>query len=682
MASATVGILRVLLSANTAEFEQAMQKASSSMGAMTKDFNNIGQQATKLGTSLTAAITLPLAGIATAAIKTGMDFEKVMNSISGTLQPTGDQMERIRELAMKMGAETVFSATDAAEAILELGKAGMSTETAMQSVDEVLQLAAASGFTMAEAAEMSARTLNAFGLEAEDLAHVNDVLAQAVNSTSLNLRDMQVAFGYVGPIAQGFGLSIEQVSAALGIMRDNGIAAETTGRALREGLDRLINPVKSVEEVMKELGISSFTVNGKLLDLSQIVGLLQEKGITAGQALKMFGDAAGPGMFALVKEGQPALDALTKELEKSEGAAKKLADEMMKGLPGAFEKLKGSAETALLAISKAIEPAAIAILGVFERMADFVTNVIVPGFEALPVPVQAFGLALLAAAAAAGPILLVVGQLATGLGALTAFFAPNAAGAKMMAAAWGLVAPAITPLLTMLPALGSSLLALATGPIGIIAAAVVALGAIWLKWGDDIKRIVTDVFNTVDKFLGGALSSTFSNLTATLSNVASIITSLVVIAFYELRDAARDAWQFLKDNVQPIVEGLKISFAQWAGITTDQVIPAIKGIGIVILASIPGLQTLMASVAWLSDHTPGWAKSTGEAAKSLDALAQSYNTTNAEGAKTQAGIGNLTTLFTSGFVPAVDKGAQGFHQFGAAAATSKPKLDAHTNSTK
>lgn len=402
----------------TAQFKQAQQNLNGTMGAMGKRLQDFGDDAMKVGTTLSAAITLPLVLIAKQALTTGISFESSINKINGVLSPTKDQMEQIRAKAMEMGAATVFSATESADAMLELGKAGFTTEEALAGVDEVLQLAAASGMSMADSAALSARTLNAFGLEVSDLAHVNDVLAKAVNTTSLEIDDLRLGFQYVGPIAKALGISLEEATSALGIMRDAGISAETSGRALREGLNRLANPVKSVTDVMKELGINSFTTAGHLNSLPSIIETLQNRGITAEQALKLFGNAAGPGMFALVQKGKDGLVELTKGLENSEGAAKHMADAMMEGLPGAMEKLRGSVETAWLAISKAIEPSAVKIMGLLEGVADFITETLVPAFQSMPSWAQTAALGIAALAAATGPLILGLGATAKALGVL------------------------------------------------------------------------------------------------------------------------------------------------------------------------------------------------------------------------------------------------------------------------
>jgi TP901 family phage tail tape measure protein len=444
MANLVVGALRVLLSLDSADYDQAVVRVSRSADQIQRSFKSVGRQATQLGQTLTLGLTLPMAGIAKEAIGTGTKFESAINQIKGVLQPTADQMDVVRKTAMKLGADTVFSATDAADAMLELGKAGFNTQDAIRATADVLQLAAASSLSMGDAATLAARTLNAFGLKTTDLSHVNDVLAAAVNKSSLEIGDLQVAFGYVAPIATSFGLSIEQTSAALAIMRDRGIAAETTGRAMREGFSRLVNPVKDVQQVMEQLGIETFrTADGAMMDLSDIIGLLHDRGLTAGQALKLFGDAAGPGMYALVSAGAPALDQLTTELQTSHGAAQAMADAMMSGLPGAAERMRGSIETAWLSVSKAIEPTVVRLMNLVGDLADLVATRLVPIFSALPGPVKTGAVVLAALGAAAGPIIYVFGQLATAVSVTAGVFGTGTVAAGALTTALSLLGPAV-----------------------------------------------------------------------------------------------------------------------------------------------------------------------------------------------------------------------------------------------
>lgn len=363
-----------------------------------------------VGLTLTP-MSLAITAVGGAAIRASLDFERAMNQIQGVAQPTTRELEAVRKKAIEMGAATVFSATDAANAMLSLNKAGLSTGESMAGVDKVLQLAAASGLTMADAADMAARTISMFGLEVKDLERVNDVLAKAVNLSTLEINDLRVSLGYIGPIARSVGMSIEETAAALAIMRDNGVPAETTGRALREALERLLNPTKEVTATLQALGVNVHDAHGRLLPFSDIVQRLGPHAKDTAAMMKIFGSAAGPGMVALLSEGHGALTRLTTGLEQSKGAAKAMADAMMQGLPGAFEKLRGSVETAMLSISKAAEPALLPVLGLLERGADLITNDVVPAFTALPAPVQTTALALMGITAAAGPALLALGSM-------------------------------------------------------------------------------------------------------------------------------------------------------------------------------------------------------------------------------------------------------------------------------
>ena len=482
----SIGELRGLLTLDdqlTPELEIALSKLDKSA----QQVSNIGSKLAQAGAVLTAAITLPLLAAGNAALSAGVEFQTALNQINGVLRATDAEMERVRATALKLGADTVFSATDAATAVLELGKAGFEVNEALSATDEVLQLAAASGLGMGEAAELSARALRGFKLEVGDLQHVNDVLAKAVNTSTLEIRDLQLAFQYVAPIATGFGVSIEETSAALAIMRDNGIAAETTGRALREAFGRLANPVKAVEEVVGELGLSLQDVNPELHSLDEIVATLEGKGLTAAQSLKLFGDAAGPGMYALVSQGSEALRELTTELENSDGAAKDMADAMMEGLPGAMERMRGSVETAWIAISDAIEPTVIRILDGIASLADIVTNYLVPAFKAIPEPVQMILLGLTGVAALIGPLIGTIGVFSMGLGSLVSAFTAVRASTMAMqvaTAAWGASVTVLGPALAVV-ATGLASWKLGTW-IGEVTGATDAVGKFAAKVGEFI----------------------------------------------------------------------------------------------------------------------------------------------------------------------------------------------------
>jgi TP901 family phage tail tape measure protein len=410
-----VGVLLAILRLQD-EMSPALVDASNRL-------STFGSAATSAGLALSAGITAPLSALMYATINAGTEFETVMNQIKGVLTPTASEMELVRQTAMRMGADTMFSASQAATAILELGKAGFSTTEAIGAVDDVLVLAAASGLEMGAAAEFAAKTIQGFGLEALDLAHVNDVLAAAVNQTALDIEDLMVAFGYIGPIATSFSISIEQASAALAIMVSAGVPAETAARSLRDALTDLVNPVGQTVDAMQMLGIETFkTADGALMPFADIISLLESKAMTAGESLMLFGKQSGGPMYELVLKGREALDQLTIGFEQSKGAGQAMADAMMSGLPGAIEFLRGSIDTLFITLSKQLEPTIIAVVNGLNSAADFLTAYVIPAFSALPIPVQALAIGMTALAAAIGPLLLLLGGMAFGVSSLVTLY--------------------------------------------------------------------------------------------------------------------------------------------------------------------------------------------------------------------------------------------------------------------
>jgi hypothetical protein len=189
--SAIVGTLRAILTLDTAEWESATKKVSGSAKAWSKDLKSVGATATQIGTSLTSLITVPLAGVAYAAVEAGAKFEQTMNQVAAVTNSSAEDMKRLSDAATEWGAKTKFSNTEAAEAMLELGKAGFSTDQTIAALPSTLQLATAANMGLGEAAAMTANVMNTFGLSATDLAHSNDVLTEAANRSTIDVGDLR-----------------------------------------------------------------------------------------------------------------------------------------------------------------------------------------------------------------------------------------------------------------------------------------------------------------------------------------------------------------------------------------------------------------------------------------------------------------------------------------------------------
>lgn len=330
-----------------------IEKGLSKLGSITAK----GMKAATVAITGTAAA---LGGVAAAAIKVGSDFESQMSRVKAISGATGEEFEQLKEQAMQLGADTSFSASQAAEGMENLAAAGFTTSEIMSAMPGLLNLAAASGEDLASSSDIAASTLRGFGLAASDAAHVADVLAANANRTNSSVADTGEAMKYIAPLARAAGLSLEETAAAIGIMANAGVNGSQAGTSLRGALSRLSKPTKDMSEAMDELGISFYDSNGKMKSLTEQVGMLRQatEGMTDEQKnnylVTLYGQEALSGMLALINEGEGSLGELTNAYKNCDGAAKEAAETMQDNLSGALEQLSGSAETLGLAFYNSV----------------------------------------------------------------------------------------------------------------------------------------------------------------------------------------------------------------------------------------------------------------------------------------------------------------------------------------
>lgn len=329
-------------SRGTAAFNAALDKQRESLRGVTTFAKHASFA---IGTGLALAIGH--------AIKVGMDFESQMARVQAVTGATAKEMDALRQLAIRLGADTKFSAGEAAEAMYELASAGFNVKETSKALPGTLALAAASSIDLATAAEISSNALRGFGLETKESTHVADVLAKSVNTSSVEMEDLQLSLKYIGPVARVTGESFEEMIAAVSLMGDAGIKGEQAGTSLRGGLLRLVKPTKQVQEGLNILSVSVEELQGPngLLPLPQLVGKLQEgmKGLSKAEQAhalaSVFGNEALSGMLTVVDAGPAKLTKLTEQFEHSNGASAKAARTMNDTVKGSFDQLMGSIET-------------------------------------------------------------------------------------------------------------------------------------------------------------------------------------------------------------------------------------------------------------------------------------------------------------------------------------------------
>lgn len=340
--------------------EREWKSSSTGIGSAISKIGSLASKGLKVATVAITGTAAALGGVAAAAIKVGSDFESQMSRVKAISGATGEEFEQLKAQAMQLGADTSFSASQAAEGMENLAAAGFTTSEIMSAMPGLLNLAAASGEDLASSSDIAASTLRGFGLAASDAAHVADVLAANANRTNSSVADTGEAMKYIAPLARAAGLSLEETAAAIGIMANAGIQGSQAGTSLRGALSRLSKPTDDMAAAMDELGISFYDSNGKMKSLTEQVGMLRQatEGMTDEQKnnylVTLYGQEALSGMLALINEGEGSLGELTEAYRSCDGEAQKAAETMQDNLSGALEQLSGSAETLGLAFYNSV----------------------------------------------------------------------------------------------------------------------------------------------------------------------------------------------------------------------------------------------------------------------------------------------------------------------------------------
>lgn len=341
-------------------FKDAAKQVKNFQSNTSSTMSAVGKTMQLAGVGMTAAVTTPIIGMGVAAAKIGGDFESQMSRVKAISGATGKSFDLLRQQAVDLGAKTAFSAKESAAGMENLASAGFDATEIMQAMPGLLDLAAVSGGDVALASENAATALRGFGLDASQAGHVADVFAKAAADTNAEVGDMGEAMKYIAPVANSMGLSIEEVSAAIGIMSDAGIKGSQAGTSLRGALSRLAKPTKPMIGVMNDLGLSFYDAEGKMKPLKDQIGMLKDafKGLTPEQQqnalVTLYGQESLSGMMALIDKGPDKLGSLTKSLKDSDGAADKMARTMQDNMNSSLEQMMGALESAAIVIQRSL----------------------------------------------------------------------------------------------------------------------------------------------------------------------------------------------------------------------------------------------------------------------------------------------------------------------------------------
>ncbi|EII2709333.1 phage tail tape measure protein [Staphylococcus pseudintermedius] len=378
-------------------------------------FQEIGRSMQSVGRSMSLYVTAPVVAGFGAAVKKSIDFDDSMRKVKATSGATSGEFQQLRDKALEMGAKTKFSASQSAEALNYMALAGWDTKEMMSGIDGVMQLAAASGEDLGAVSDIVTDSLTAFGLKAKDSGHFADVLAQASSKANTDVRGLGEAFKYAAPVAGALGYTVEDTSIAIGLMSNAGIKGEKAGTALRTMFSNLAKPTKAMKNQMDELGISITDSQGNMLPMRDVMDQLRGKfkGLSKDQqasaAATIFGKEAMSGALAVINASDEDYKKLTKSIDNSAGASKRMADEMEGGIGGSIRRMKSAIESLAISIGDVLAP-------YIKRLAEWVANAATKLNE-MPKGTQKVVVGLGLVAAAIGPLLVTLGVMVSTIGA-------------------------------------------------------------------------------------------------------------------------------------------------------------------------------------------------------------------------------------------------------------------------
>lgn len=320
-------------------------------GALSTSLTFAGVRGATLAASKSFLAGAATIGIFAKLIKNAADLEQQLSVFRATTSATAGQMEQVSKAARELGADLTLpsvTAADAAEAMVELAKAGLSVEDSIDAARGVLQLATAAAISNEEATRLAANALNAFGLAGKDAVRVADVLANSANLAQGSIADVGIAFQQAASAGKTVGLSFEDTSLFLTELAQNGLRGSDAGTSLRTALIRLIHPSKEAQEAINKLGIEIRDANGNLrpdvfLQLAAATSEMSAKQRDATIALIGGQDA----FRALSIFGRQSLKEFLRlrEALREQGTAAELAAARSEGLHGAVDALGSSLET-------------------------------------------------------------------------------------------------------------------------------------------------------------------------------------------------------------------------------------------------------------------------------------------------------------------------------------------------
>ncbi|MBD5112688.1 MAG: phage tail tape measure protein [Ruminococcaceae bacterium] len=273
-------------------------------------------------------------------VSISMEFEATMSTVEALSGATAQEMKALTAQAKEMGATTVFTGNQSAEAMTYMGMAGWDAAEMISGLPGVIALAAASGEDLASVSDIVTDNLTAFGLAASDTAHFADVLAAAATNSNTDVGIMGETFKSSAAVAGALGYSVEDVAVAVGLMANAGVKGSIAGTALKNTFNGLLSGATLTAEAFGEVEYTTVNSDGTMKNFSATINELRgyfdqmTEAERVNNAMALAGQRGYNGLLAILNATDEDYQSLSASINNCTGAAQRMADIKLDNLQG------------------------------------------------------------------------------------------------------------------------------------------------------------------------------------------------------------------------------------------------------------------------------------------------------------------------------------------------------------
>ena len=346
--------LRDNVSGGLTKIRNNIEQTNKTAKRLSKEMQRNGRSLHALGDRLMPLSTAILA-VGTASAKTFIDFDATMTAAAAKAGATNKEMQRMRETAASLGKEFPVSTGAVANAMDSLAASGFNAKQIIEMMPSVLTASVASGEDLSVTSGVVTSALNIWGLAeknvSENAMRVADVVQQAANVSSLGMQDFAVALQYAGAPANALGVEIEELSAALALIKNKGIDASTAGTSLRAMFTRLSAPPKAAAEALRQMGVVTKDAKGNFIGLEKAVsqmrvamqGMSDTERIALAQAVA--GTEGYSALLSLIDTSPEKYTEMSNSISSATGSSKKQFNNMKDTVKYSVDSMLGSMES-------------------------------------------------------------------------------------------------------------------------------------------------------------------------------------------------------------------------------------------------------------------------------------------------------------------------------------------------